>query len=283
MLYTYLLSLFIILVGFSAYPLISKKYIGGIGYKKFIPVFLGFTALGTLIIPFIVYRSFTFNLGYVPLLALLGAMYTVAIYLVLYSIENYHVSIINTLVGAQQVLIALFSSVFFFIFELKSILFPFLIIMAGTAFLLLNAEGRARFSKYVIFALIAVLIWVFMWVIFYTINTSFPLIYYAVLQSFSFAFCLPVAFLQNRHKSIKYYVSGEKFHYIAFAGVLNGVATVVFSFAYKYNALLTPFIAQLAIPIVIVVSFLFFRERPKKFSLIGIILITIGSFVYIFV
>jgi drug/metabolite transporter (DMT)-like permease len=283
MLYTYILSLLIILIGFSAYPLISKKHIVGVGYRKFIPIFLGFTAVGTLIIPFIVYKSFTFNPIYLPLLAFLGAMYTFAIYLMLYSVEHYNVSVINTIVGSQQVLIALFSSVFFFIADLKFIIIPFLIVIAGMAFLLFSNDGRLKFSKYVFFALVAVLLWVFMWVLFYTINTSYPLLYYAVLQSFSFVFCLPVAFLQNRHKSIKYYLSGKTFHYIALAGVLNGVATVVFSFAYKYNAILTPFIAQLAIPVVIIFSFVFFKERSKKFGLIGIVMITIGSFFYIFI
>ena len=283
MLYTYLVSLFIILVGFSAYPLISKRYIGEIGYRKFIPIFLGFSAIGTIIVPFIVYRTFPLDLAYLPLLALLGAMYTLAIYLILYSLEHYNISIINTIVGSQQVLIALFSSIFFFVSDLNSVLLSFLIVMAGIIFLLFNASGKTRFSKYVIFTLIAVLLWVFMWLLFYTINTSVPLLYYAILQSFSFLFCLPVAFLQNRHKSIIYYISDKKLKYIVLAGILNGVATVVFSFAYKFNAVLTPFVAQLGIPIVVIASFLLLRERVKKLELTGIILITIGSFLYILI
>jgi len=283
MLYTYLISLFIILIGFSLYPLISKKYIGTVGYRKFIPIFLGFSAIGAIVVPFIVYRNFSFDLAYLPLLAILGAMYTFAIYLLLYSVEHYNISIINTIAGSQQVLIALFSSIFFFISDLNSIILPFLIVMAGVIFLLFNTSGEARFSKYVVFTLMAVLLWVFMWVLFYTINTSFPLLYYAILQSFAFLFCLPVALLQNKHKSIIYYLSDKKFKYIALAGMLNGVATVVFSFAYKFNAVLTPFVAQLGIPIVIVTSFLLFGERTKKLGLMGITLITIGSFLYIFV
>ncbi|MGC8533355.1 MAG: EamA family transporter [Candidatus Parvarchaeum sp.] len=283
MLYTYILSLFVILVGFSLYPLISKKYIGGVGYRKFIPIFLGFSAIGTIIVPFVIYRNLSFDLGYLPLLALLGGMYTLGMYLMLYSVEHYNISIINTIVGSQQVLIALFSSVFFFISDLHSIILPFLIVIAGITFLLFNTSGKARFSKYVVFTLIAVLLWVFMWVLFYTINTNLPLLYYSILQSFAFVFCLPVAFLQNRHKSITYYISDKKFKYIALAGILNGVATVVFSFAYKFNAVLTPFVAQLGIPIVVAASFLILGERAKKFGLIGITLITIGSFLYIFV
>jgi Triose-phosphate Transporter family. len=283
MLYTYLVSLFVILIGFSVYPLISKKYIGGVGYKKFIPIFLGFSAIGTIIVPFIVYRSLSLNLAYLPLLAFLGAMYTLAMYMVLYSVEHYNISIINTIVGSQQVIIALFSSIFFFISDLNLVIIPFLIIIAGMAFLLFNAEGKARFSKYVVFTLIAVLLWVFMWVLFYTINTSLPLLYYAILQTFAFLFCLPVALFQNKHKSIIYYISDKKFKYIALAGILNGIATVVFSFAYKFNAILTPFVAQLGVPIVIIISFLFLGDRVKKLGLIGITLITIGSFLYIFV
>lgn len=283
MLYTYLVSLFVILIGFSVYPLISKKYIGGVGYKKFIPIFLGFSAIGTIIVPFIVYRSLSLNLAYLPLLAFLGAMYTLAMYMVLYSVEHYNISIINTIVGSQQVIIALFSSIFFFISDLNLVIIPFLIIIAGMAFLLFNADGKARFSKYVVFTLIAVLLWVFMWVLFYTINTSLPLLYYAILQTFAFLFCLPVALFQNKHKSIIYYISDKKFKYIALAGILNGIATVVFSFAYKFNAILTPFVAQLGVPIVIIISFLFLGDRVKKLGLIGITLITIGSFLYIFV
>ena len=283
MLYSYLVSLLVILVGFSLYPLISKKYIGGVGYRKFIPIFLGFSAIGTLFVPFLVYGHFTFDAGYIPLLALLGAMYTFAMYLALYSVEHYNISIINTIMGSQQVLIALFSSVFFFISELRTVIIPFLIVIAGVLILLFNEGGKTRFSKYAAFTLIAVLMWVFMWVLFYTINTGFTLLYYAVLQSFAFLFCLPVALLQNKHKSISYYLSDRKFNYIALAGILNGVATVVFSFAYKFNAVLTPFVAQLAIPIVIVASFLFLSDRPKKFGVIGIIVITLGSFLYIVV
>lgn len=283
MFYTYLVSLFVILIGFSVYPLISKKYIGGVGYRKFIPIFLGFSAIGTVIVPFIVYRTFSFDLVYLPLLALLGAMYTFGMYLMLYSVEHYNISIINTIVGSQEVLIALFSSIFFFISDLNSVIPSFLIITAGIVFLLFNSSGKARFSKYVVFTLIAVLLWVFMWVLFYTINTSLPLLYYAILQTFAFIFCLPIAFFQNRHKSIIYYMSDKKFKYIALAGLLNGVATVVFSFAYKFNAILTPFVGQLGIPIVIIASFLLLGERVKKLGLIGITLITVGSFLYIFV
>lgn len=281
--YTYLLSLFVILIGFSLYPLISKKYIVGVGYKKFIPIMLGFSAIGATLITVIIYRSFTFNLVYIPLLAFLGAMYTFAMYLVLYSIENYNVSIINTLTGTQEVLIAFFSSIFFFISDLRSILLPFLIIITGIVFLLFNKHGKTRFSKYMIFTLIAVLTWVFMWILFYTINTSFPLLYYSVLQSFAFLFSLPVALLQNRHKSLNFYLSDKKFKYIALAGILNGVATVAFSFAYRFNAILTPFVAQLGIPIVVIASFLFLGERSRKFGWIGITLIILGSFVYILV
>ena len=283
MLYTYLVSLFVILIGFSAYPLISKKYIRGVGYRKFIPIFLGFSAIGAIIVSFIIYRSPSFDLVYLPLLALLGAMYTFATYLMLYSVEHYNISIINTIVGSQEVLIALFSSVFFFISDLNLVIPSFLIIMVGIIFLLFNVNGKARFSKYVAFTLIALLLWVFMWLLFYTINTSFPLFYYAILQSFAFLFCLPVAFFHNKHKSISYYISDKKFKYIALAGMFNGVATVVFSFAYKFNAVLTPFVAQLGIPIVVIASFLLLRERVKKLELTGIILITIGSFLYILI
>ncbi len=283
MFYTYLASLFIILIGFSVYPLISKKYIGGVGYKKFIPIFLGFSAIGTIIVPFIIYRSIFLDIAYLPLLALLGAMYTLGMYLMLYSVEHYNISVINTIVGSQEVLIALFSSIFFFISDLNLVIPSFLIIMAGIGFLLFNTDGKARFSKYVVFTFIAVLLWVFMWVIFYTINTSFPLLYYAILQTFAFVFCLPVAFLQNKHKSIIYYMSEKKLKYIALAGILNGVATVVFSFAYKFNAILTPFVGQLGIPIVIIASFLLLGERVKKRGLIGIALMTIGAFLYIFI
>ena len=282
MFYTYLASLFIILIGFSVYPLISKKYIGEVGYRKFIPPFLGFSAIGTIIVPLIIYRNLSFDLAYLPLLALLGAMYTIAMYLMLYSVENYNISIINTIVGSQQVLIALFSSIFFFISDLKTVIPSFLIVMAGIGSLLFNANGETRFSKYVVFTLIAVLLWVFMWVIFYTINTNLPLLYYAILQTFAFLFCLPVAFLHNRHKSIVYYISDKKFKYIVLAGILNGVATVVFSFAYKFNAILTPFVGQLGIPIVIIASFLLLGERVKKLGLTGITLIIIGAFLYIF-
>ena len=281
--YTYLTAIFVIIVGFSVYPLISKKYIGNVGYKKFIPIFLGFSAVGTLLIPFIAYRSFVFDLAYIPLLALLGAMYAFAMYLTLYSIEHYNISIIYTILSTQQVLIALFSGVFFFIFELKTIALPFLVVMAGVLFLLFDESGKARFSKYVVFTLIAVFVWVFMWVLFYTINTSFPLLYYAVLQSFAFLFCLPVALLQNKHKSIRYYLSDKKFKYIVLAGILNGVATATFSFAYKFNAILTPFVAQLCVPIVVIASFLFLKDRTKKFGLIGITLIILGSFLYILI
>ncbi len=278
----YFISLFIILFGFVAYPLISKKYIGKIGYRKFIPIFLGFSVVGSVIISLVVYRTFSFDFFYLPLLAGLGAMYTSATYLLFYSIERYNLSVINTILGIQDILIVLFSGIFFFIAEVKIILLPFFIVMLGIIFLVFGSTGKSKFSKYVLLALAAVILWVFMWIIFYTINTSFPLIYYSVLQLFSFVFCIPIAFIQNRSKGIQYYTTDKKFFYIGIAGILNGSATVAFSFAYKFNALLTPFVAQLAIPLVIIFSVLLLRERPQKLEIIGLSLLTFASFLYIF-
>lgn len=62
---------------------------------------------------------------------------------------------------------------------------------------------------------------------------------------------------------------------------MNGIASGIFSFAYKFNALLTPFIVQLTVPLVLILSFLLLKERLKKLELVGVILIILGTFIYI--
>lgn len=280
MLPVYLLSLLIVLTGFTAYPLISKRYIGGVGYKKFVPSFLGLTAIGTIILPLIVYRLFPLNVSALPLLALLGLMYTAAAYLVFYSLERYNVGIISSVVGSQNVLIALFTSIFFLVSSLKGVIIPFLIIIAGIIIVGISKSGRSKFSIYIILTFAGVMLWVFIWVLFYTINTNYPLSDYAVLQSFAFLFSLPIAFIL-REKKVKEEKYGEKMKFILLAGLMNGVATGVFSFAYKFNAVLTPFVSQLGIPLVLIFSFLLLKERMKRQELLGVILIVLGSFLYI--
>ncbi len=271
------------LIGFTAYPLISKKYIKGYGYKRFIPLFLAFSALGALTIPFIVYRHVSFDFSYLPLLALLGGMYTLASYLVFYSIEHHNISVLNSIVGSQDVLIALFSGFLFLISEIKTVVLPALIILVGIFLLAYSnqSKDKSRISRYVIFTFVGVLIWVFMWILFYTINTSLPLLYYGILQLFAFVFCIPIALFHNKKKGISYYLKGKQTKYILIAGVLTGVATAMFSFAYKFNALLTPFVGQLGVPLVILFSVVFLMERPQKMEIIGLILLSIGPFIYI--
>ncbi len=277
----YLSSLFVVLAGFTVYPLISKKYIGRAGFKKFVPAFLSFSAAGALAVLPMIYGSFSFDFSYVPLLAVLGGMYTTAAYLIFYSIERHNLSVLNPIIGSQEIFIAIFTSIFFFASRLNSVVVPFLVAVAGIAILSYEGSPKARFSKYVVITAMGVLIWVFMWIFFYTINAGTTMLYYAVVQLFAFVFCLPVAAFHNRGKGVGYYVSGNKFGYIALAGMLNGAATVVFSFAYKFSALLTPFVSQLAVPIVIISSIILFKERPKKAEVLGIILLTAGSFIYI--
>lgn len=276
----YLFSLLIILIGFTAYPLISKKYIGGFGYKKFLPIFLLFSAVGAFTVPFLVYHSFKLNLSYLPILALLGLMYTVAAYLIFYSIERYNVGIINSIVGSQDVLIAVFSALFFIISEFKAVLISFIIIITGIAVLGVSNKGKSKLSVYVILSLLGVFLWVFMWVVFYTINTSFPLTYFAVLQGFSFLFSVPITFIL-RGKSATHKIKNSSIQFILIAGLLNGFVTGVFSFAYKFNAILTPFIAQLGVPLVLILSFFLLKERIKKSEIFGVLLIILGTFLYI--
>ena len=278
----YLFSLFVLLFGFTVYPLVSKKYIGITGHREFVPLFLLCSVVGAVILPLIVYHSFFIQLSYVPLIALLGLMYTVAAYLFFYSIENYNVGIISSIVGSQEVFIALFTALFFIIADVASVIIPFLIIIVGIILLANSNTGKSKFSKYVIFAFAAVLIWVFMWVFFYTIKTSFPLSYYAALQFFAFVFCLPlVAYEHRRSKKHKLSVKVKK--YTVFAGLLNGAATATFAFSYKINAILTPFVAQLAVPLALILSVVLLRERLKKLEVVALVLIIAGTFLYIII
>ncbi|EFD92890.1 MAG: hypothetical protein BJBARM5_0398 [Candidatus Parvarchaeum acidophilus ARMAN-5] len=207
-------------------------------------------------------------------------MYTVAAYFVFYSLERYNLGIINSIIGSQQALIAFFDALLFIESELRNIIIPFIIIISGIFIVGKSSAGKSRFSKYIILAFIGTLLWVFMWVLFYTINTNYPLSYYAVIQSFAFLFCLPVTWL-IADKKVKKEKYGEKMKFIVVAGLMNGIASGIFSFAYKFNALLTPFIVQLTVPLVLILSFLLLKERLKKLELVGVILIILGTFIYI--
>jgi uncharacterized membrane protein len=135
-------------------------------------------------------------------------------------------------------------------------------------------KKKTLVSKYVWVAFAGTLMWTGFWLLFYTLpRNTLPLVYISFIFLITASIVLAVHYLVFHNKKVKVFAGNPLFKYIAIAGVLDGVGNAAVSFAYTSNPVLTPLSLAAVAPIVILLSFVFLRERFNKREIIGLVLI----------
>ncbi len=260
----------------------SKK---NISFKVFIPLYLIFAAIVAFALSYFLTGSIFVPLGYFPVILGLGVLYTVATYIMFYSLENELAALIGTINSTQALILAFFSAVLFLQFELVKATIAIIIMIVGIVMLSSNDIRKGKFSKYVFFALFANLLWVFMWLIFYgTIpSTVSPMTVYGWIAVFAFLASIPI--LVSEKQKVSYFVSVFKQKrqrdYVLSAGILNGLGSVLYSYSYILNGVLTPIIVETEVFIILVMAYFLLKERFKAIQLAGALIVVFAVFVFL--
>ncbi len=260
----------------------SKK---NISFKVFIPLYLIFAAIVAFALSYFLTGSIFVPLGYFPVILGLGVLYTVATYIMFYSLENELAALIGTINSTQALILAFFSAVLFLQFELVKATIAIIIMIVGIVMLSSNDIRKGKFSKYVFLALFANLLWVFMWLIFYgTIpSTVSPMTVYGWIAVFAVLASIPI--LVSEKQKASYFVSVFKQkrqrNYVLSAGILNGLGSVLYSYSYILNGVLTPIIVETEVFIILVMAYFLLKERFKAIQLAGALIVVFAVFVFL--
>jgi len=281
----YLLAISFIIISFTLVVILPKALFSKSGleisYRYFVPRYLAFSALFSLTCAIILSRSFYFPIFLLPFAVLEGLIYTIAAYLVFYALSKEKAMMIGIINSSQMLLISFFSALLFS----RSLLFRssviILIMLIGVLLISMSGSGhRLKFSWFNLLALIGNLLWVFMWLIFdstITNNSSLSYLYFGMLMAFSALFGILYSVLINKEVRSKSIIKEDKKKHmrdiIVILGIFNGFGTVLFSFAYVINPVLTPLLTELMIVGIVLLSFIWLKERLSSLQAFGIITI----------
>ncbi len=272
---------------FVLYPLLSKKFIGQTDYRSFVLVMLFFFLLGAGLFDILVNGMVAVYYTQMPKLLVLGIMYCVASYFVFWAYARLksRVGIINTVVAAQGILIAFFSSLFF-----ARGLLPKTFVAAafiGIGLLLIIPKGKntseERDFKSVFAAVVGTLIWVFMWVGFYTLPVGSSAIGdFFWLAAFAFIAACPImlAFMVKLRKKIAIFGSPRTAVATAVVGVSLGVGTSSFSFAFSASPVVSSMMLNFSVVAVPLLSVVVFKDRFYKSEILGLAIIVATAILY---
>ncbi len=285
----YALAIGISIASFTSITIISKAFLNKrnsvLSYKSLVPTYLVVSAAFALMTAFFISGNLYIPYREIAYIAVMGLLYTIAAYLYFFSLQNEKAALIGSVTVTQFIILSFFSAILFVRSLIVHDIVPSLMMLVGVLFLSVNEVRHARISKFVMLALVATFFWVVMWLLLYaTIPSGFsPFVYYAWLAVFAAVFSAPIALLvRTGRKTLLYPFKSRKFTtYIAITGMFNGVGSVVFSFAYNLNAVYSPLLDQIVIPLTILFAFLFFRERVKFNQLLGASLVILAVVVLV--
>ncbi len=256
-----------------------------ISYRSFIPFYLAFSAAAAVIVALFLVHSISISPDGLAYAALMGFIYTVAAYLVFYSLENEQVMIITTITSSQFIILSFLSAVIFIrALVLKDTMLTVLM-LAGVILLSIDRKRKLKLSKFALLTFLGTVAWVIMWLIFYaTIETgTSPFVYYTWLAIFAAIFSVVFSVVLGvKIADLKSPIKSRKLtSYMLSAGVASGVGTLMFSFAYSMNSVLSPLFTQISIPSVAILAFLLFRDRIKVTEIIGAAAIIVSVFLLV--
>ncbi len=288
----YSLAISFIIISFTFVVILPKFLFSKAGleisYKYFVPRYLIFSALFSLIGAFIFTRVFYFPIALLPFAIIEGLMYTVAAYLVFYALSKEKAMIIGIINSSQMLLISFFSALLFSQAVLFRSSIIILIMLIGVFLISINSTGyKFKFSWLTLVALVGNLLWVLMWLIFdstITKNSNLSFLYFVVLMTFSALFGIifsRIIKVDGREETIhKDNIKKLMIEIIVLLGLFNGIGTVLFSFVYVINPVLTPLLTELMIVGLALLSFIWLKERLSSLQAIGIITICIALIIF---
>ncbi|MGC8516371.1 MAG: EamA family transporter [Candidatus Acidifodinimicrobium sp.] len=245
-----------------------------ISYKSFLPVYLAFSSIFSVATTLSITRSLYIGYDMTLYAALVGFIYCLAAYFFFFSIEHEKAALVGTVNGSQFILLSFLSALLF----LHSVIIvdsvASIVMFAGIVLLSISNVKGMKVSKYVFFALVANILWVIMWLIFYsTIPPGLsPLVYYSWLSIFTafFSVLFSITLRTRGRDVVHYFRSKDIIIPVAFAGFFNGFGTVLFSLAYIFNSAYSPLISEISLPALVILSFIFLKERLKFTQIIGV-------------
>ena len=285
----YYLAIIITLVAYTVYGIIGKKYIGGAGYQNFVPIFVFFVFIGSLVMLFASYHRISFESGELQYFVLLGVLYTAASYLVFYSLERERLGVVSTILASQGPLIALFSSFLFKPLSFPRAALASYIIIVGVIILTVSFghagnKYKKGINRIVALAITGNLIWVIMWVIFYKIpGSGTPISYFTWVSLFAVLSSAAMFVLMKagrKHVKVRIKQNIAWIAPISAAGFIIGLGTSTFAFSYIINPVFTPIIVELSGPLVLIASVIILKEKFSTKELVGLLLILAGIFSY---
>ncbi len=288
----YSLAISFIIISFTFVVILPKFLFSKAGleisYKYFVPRYLIFSALFSLIGAFIFTRVFYFPIALLPFAIIEGLMYTVAAYLVFYALSKEKAMIIGIINSSQMLLISFFSALLFSQAVLFRSSIIILIMLIGVFLISINSTGyKFKFSRLTLVALVGNLLWVLMWLIFdstITKNSNLSFLYFVVLMTFSALFGIifsRIIKVDGRDETIhKDNIKKLMIEIIVLLGLFNGIGTVLFSSVYVTNPVLTPLLTELMIVGLALLSFIWLKERLSSLQAIGIITICIALIIF---
>ncbi len=256
-----------------------------LSYKSFLPVYLAFSAIVVVIIAFIMVGNVYLPVYATGYAALMGGMYCFAAYIAFFSLENEKVGSITIIEDSQFVILSFLSAVLFVQSLIVKDALPSVLTLAGVVLITLNGKGFRKLSRFALFAFGAAVTWVIMWLVFFStdpVGVS-PLVYYAWVAVFTAAVSVPFTFMIGMKKEeFHRFKSRSLLSYVFLAALFNGLGTILFSLAYKLNAVYSPIIVQISVPLVIIISFIVFKEKLSIKQLTGAAAIVASVFILIF-
>ncbi len=273
----YWIAITLAVIAFTSINLISKALLNkkntAISYKSFIPLYTAFSAVAAIIVALLILHTISIGATGLVYAALMGFIYVAAAYIVFFSLENEQIVIIGAINASQFIILSFFSAVIFLpVLVLKDSV-PLVLMLAGVVLLSIRKGKKTSFSKFAILALLGNIMWVIMWLIFYaTIKTvSSPFIYYTWITIFAAVFSLVLApALKTKRKDLRHILKSRKLSsYILYVGIANGVGSMMFSFAYNINGVLSPLLTQITIPAIAVLAFVLLKEKLRLTEILG--------------
>lgn len=272
---------------FSSYPVIFKGKLNKDNYLAFILTFLVGMVIGSFLIASTSFQSMTIGIYSLFLVCVIAVLNTIGMFLVLYAITFGKAGTIVPLSGgAQFIMIAVISAVLFTgVISYKVIIYP-PILFLGVVLLTLKQDAhkqKLRFSKYIFLAIAGTISWIGMWLVFYQLPQSeSAMFYYFLVTIVSLLIGILIVYIKSRPVRIKKYELRE-LRGPLLAGGFNGAGTAAFAYAYTANPVTSSIIVIAEIPIVVILSFLFLRERFNKLEFSGIVLILTALLLFVLI
>jgi|GEM_PF-2304920 EamA-like transporter family. len=266
--------------GFSIAILFAKRALNELLPETFSFIYI----LGASITMLITYFTFNFNFSQINfhdfIIALTGGLFGALGYLCGYiGLRKIHAGITNTIFNLQGPFIILLGLFFYANAIDANVIYSLIISIIGLFMFSIKDIKYIKFNIWLLFITAAPIFWASMWIIFSFINTNTPIFYTLIMYFFADAYLFLISFLRKRinirlNKHLYYSLCG---------GFISGLANSAYGiFILSYGTTLTGLITLLSVPITIILAMVFLKEFYTVYEMLGIVLISIGLSIGVF-